>query len=374
MDVLGSPKINTMSNLNYYNNNQLNQNRNQNQSPQLQEIRLKKLKLLSNPSNYYNNNNNNKSGEAYLPSIIDINPKEYSRGPQFEKMYKKEIKTVSDIFNELKSKQQSEEISPNYFNENNNDNLEAKTNTKYSKISLFKQPAFLRQLHQTGPKFLSQEIVSKALSEHRQQLYSSVDNCVDNPEYIQKANSKELALRYNTSDVFNLKSYNPSEKPKQPKLKRLNSDIKIDFHDSDIFLLKNNKTSLSKSSERLNPIIPKYGMTTKSDSEFATKNYKGSLFNHESTELNILNLAVKGNSQTKQKILEENIGSTHKKKSIAEIADITRTFSPNPNIKYLQALNNNSKEFRQTSNVCGNYGNLFHSYQSAVDYPFSKKV
>ena len=94
MDVLGSPKINTMSNLNYYNNNQLNQNRNQNQSPQLQEIRLKKLKLLSNPSNYYNNNNNNKSGEAYLPSIIDINPKEYSRGPQFEKMYKKEMRRL----------------------------------------------------------------------------------------------------------------------------------------------------------------------------------------------------------------------------------------------------------------------------------------
>ena len=67
---------------------------------------------------------------------------------------------------------------------------------------------------------------------------------------------------------------------------------------------------------------------------------------------------------------------THKMTSIAEDADVFRIFSPNPNLKYLNALGSNSNEFRQTSDVCGRYGSLYNSYKSTVRdiFPNSRYV
>ena len=118
----------------------------------------------------------------------------------------------------------------------------------------------------------------------------------------------------------------------------------------------------------------KYGIHTRSESEWYPKTSKASLFNHESSTLNILNLGVKGTGITKEMAMQEDKQSCiNKKKSITEFTDVFRYCAPNPNVNYRKTLQANPNEFKHSSNLCANYGNLFNTYKSLSEHPFSKK-
>ncbi len=293
-----------------------------------------------------------------VPSLLDVKLNSYSKGPKFKHQFGKPAKTVSQVFG-AKLKQKTQEEDEKEFNATAPRDI--KTANTSSNFSLFNRPSFQRELHKTGPTFHSKEFIEKTLNEQHRLLYTSVAE--------KTPKTKELKLIYNKSDVFNMQASNPSELPKT--IKRNNSTVEQkDYNDSDIFCTKNNKMSLSKSSEKSSAVVPKYGITTKSESEWYPKTSKASLVNHESSNLNILNLGVKGIGVTKEDIIKDGEYCANKKKSIAEYTDLFRNFSPNPNHKYLKCLKGNKNEFKQTSNVCANYGDLFHSYKSAVEHPF----
>ena len=309
--------------------------------------------------------------------LLDVKLKSYSRGPTFNKQYGKPNKTISDIF-KLISNKKTNIVSKEGCNNEEQEEKELESISDLlksqkeiqrgiktahpgkSRISLFNHPTFQRELHNNGPTPKTKDFIALALSEQCRLLYSQVAE--------PRVHTKDVALQYTKSDVFceKEKIYNPSEKPK-----RVNSAVQIDYTDSDIFCIKNNKTSLSKAGEKPIASGARYNSATMSGSEWYPKTTKSTLMNHESTNLNILNMGVKGFSRTKTDIFEKEAGfCSNKGKSIAEYVDLFRNFSPNPNKKYLKAFENNKDEFKQTNNVCSQFGNLHQCYKGVSEPPF----
>jgi len=343
-------------------NNFFNQTiRGKNQSP---KVFSNKIRIVNKYKDSENNNENLSSKLKLQSCSLDINPKSYSKGPSFQKQYNKITKSVSDIFNNLKSKanknlkleeDEINELPALQNNERNNKEQKLKSN-------LLSNPAFLREFNKTGPTFLSPETINKVMNEQRRLLYSRVAE--------PQTNTKVLTHRYARSDVFNIEKFNPSEVP--PKLK---TTEKVDYLESDIFNQKNSKTTLAKTYDKVSNLHKNYTSITKSQSEWYPKTSKATLFNHESCEVRIISPAVRGLNKGKEKIMEEDKDfCTHKKKSISEYVDLVRSFSPNPNATFLNTFRENKNEFFKSREICTSYGTMFNTYKSVVDLPFSKKI
>jgi len=325
--------------------------RNSYQSPKMGSIKPRVNIINSQYKNKVNDLNNKP------PSLLDIKLKTYSRGPVFNKQYGKPGKTISQLF---KIKSDANHTNTEGNNHNNNDkdqtlqNFNAQTKrgmlktavVKTRSTSLFNQPDFQRELHYNGPTPKSKEFVSIALREQERLLYVQCEQ--------PKLNLKEIALQFRKSDVFCQQPNNPSENsPKRTC--SASQNIKTDYSDSDIFCIKNNKTSLAKSSEKLVIDPPKYSTGTLSGSNWYPKTAKSTLLNYESSDLNILNLGVRGFLKSKEQMLAiDPTLSANKKKSVNEYVDLFRHFAPNPNVKYLNAYNKNKEEFKLNSNLCSN--------------------
>jgi len=236
---------------------------------------------------------------------------------------------------------------------------------KTRSTSLFNQPDFQRELHDHGPTPKSKEFVSLALREQERLLYVQCDQ--------PKLNIKEVAIQFRKSDVFCQKPHNPSENP-PTRTCSATRNIKTDYSDSDIFCIKNNKTSLAKSSEKLVIDPPKYNTGTLSGSNWYPKTAKSTLLNYESSDLNILNSGVRGFSKSKEQILAiDPILSANKKKSVNEYVDLFRAFAPNPNVKYLNAYNQNKEEFKFHSNLCSKFADLHMLYKGISEPPHKNR-
>jgi len=376
-------------------------NRNLNQSPKMLSPKINNLNqdnkhpnsnpnTITNINNITNNNNNNKNNkntkaetfnsQSKQLSLLDVKMKTYKQKTCFNKQFGRPQLTVSQVFtnlnknkNKLQSNSEKEEtiesLNKMVQSQNNWRDIKTADPNLNPRMSLFNHPAFQREHHNHGPTPRSNDFINIALAETNRQLYMS---CAE-----PKVNPKEMALKYRESDVFHQKEV----RVKQPK--RIFSaveptssnklDIKIDYYDSDIFCLKNNKTSLSKSTEKQIALVSpkKYHRTTMSGSEWYPKTAKSTLVNYESSNLNICNMGVKGFSKTREMIeTEDPTSCANKKKSLNEYVDLIRPFAPNPNIQYLKALNNNKDEFKVHNDVCANYGNLYQAYKGISEPPF----
>ena len=153
----------------------------------------------------------------------------------------------------------------------------------------------------------------------------------------------------------------------------------IDFQDSDVFMIKNNKTALNKNGEKYLNVDRKnklFNVSSKSNSEWQPKNSYPSLLNHASTNYHILNPAVKHISKTREQIIKESdsFNPVYRQKSLCEFIDLTRVGVPNPNKEFLSAFKKSSNVFARNSNLCATYMDIHRLYKDISDKPFVKKI
>lgn len=150
-----------------------------------------------------------------------------------------------------------------------------------------------------------------------------------------------------------------------------------DPRESDIFFLKNNKTTQQKSGEvyLYKPQkLESYTTSKESKSEWAAKTSLPSLLNHTSSNWHPLNASNKNISYTKEQILTENnkegINPIYRQKSISEFIDLTRVGAPNPNRTYLESFNKTHGCFRKRTDLGGAYNDIHKMYKDICDRPF----
>lgn len=217
--------------------------------------------------------------------------------------------------------------------------------------------------------------------------YCNYELLVKNPELMKKEvllntfarklpniSIKEIRDKSRQSDIFFT----------QPKEDNFYEKVHCytDFQNSDIFLLKNDKFSQSKSGER-NMIVKDtrletYTVSKKSNSEWHAKNSMPTLLNHNSTDWNLTNPDIRNIGKTKTEITkecrerDEKFNPIYRQKSLCEFIDLTRNGAPNPNRSYLNCLNKTMTCFNRRSDVCATFNDIFGSYRDLCDKPFSK--
>ena len=120
------------------------------------------------------------------------------------------------------------------------------------------------------------------------------------------------------------------------------------FQNSDIFNIKNDKTSINKSGEKylFNKNKITFNSNFESKSEWDLKNIKQTLLNHSSKNYNILNPSTK--SLSKEEISEKvNNNDFHKQKVFSEYNDLTRIYAPNINKEYVKTFNESNDIFKK---------------------------
>ena len=151
--------------------------------------------------------------------------------------------------------------------------------------------------------------------------------------------------------------------------------------ESDIFNIKNNATSQSKSGETFlykPKKMESYTSSRESSSAWHSKNSMPTLLNHTSVKWNLLNPTYKSNARTKEQIVSEctklnkSYNPNYRQKGLCEFIDLSRVGAPNPNKPYLECFAKTRECFRKRSDVCATYDDLHHMYKDLCDKPFIK--
>ena len=388
-------------------------------------------KKIIRKSSSYIYNKSNKENITYnnypkLFSLIDINDKitnskgtslpiQYKRFTEEEMNkkilinYKKGRSYGKDLINKIKEK------SNKYYNEKSNSEREYKTNLKInihnsneekikkidkekrnpsmnlseyklniksmnnkSKFNIFKKPSKMltSNSNQNPKKFQMKIRKDKYLPKN----YSTYELLVKNPELINKTQNsnvphliknfsqKEIREKFVETDIFFQKTTKKTEDDFSKKVSNYPN-----FQNSDIFNIKNDKTSINKSGEKylFNKNKITFNSNFESKSEWDLKNIKPTLLNHSSKNYNILNPSTK--SFSKEEISEKkNNNDFHKQKVFSEYYDLTRIYAPNINKEYVKTFNESNDIFKKKNNLCESYFNIHHMYKDLCSKPFIK--
>ena len=190
---------------------------------------------------------------------------------------------------------------------------------------------------------------------------------------------KEITKKSRESDIFFTKS------PDKDENKFLERAIKYkDFQNSDIFLQKNDLTSILKSGEEY-LFKPKksniYSNTQESNSKWEANTKIPTLLNHSSKEYNIVKPKLIAMDNTKEKILTEcnnkrnvnivnDYNPIYRQKSLCEFIDITRVGGPNANKDYRNTYSKFPDCFKKRSDICGTTDDMFNTYKNLINKPF----
>lgn len=313
----------------------------------------------------------NKDTTEKLFSQLDIPINKIATGTKLPQQYiKRDEEELQKIFNgeepinDLKQNEETKQFSKtanNFFTTRNTNH-----NTAYNKF--IPDIPTINDMKESRPDSLK----PGRFSEYERLVKTSHTNR-HNPNF-PIVNAKEIKSKMQSSDVFFRKKDN------QDIIQCSHSKQKaLDYQDSDIFNHKNNLISNNKSGEPYMIKDPKkvyYSITSKSNSEWHTKNSVPTLLNYTSAEYHLLNPGIKNISKTKKDIVESAgmFNPTYRQKSICEFIDLTRVGVPNPNKEYLQAFNKAKFSFGRNTNLCGSYLNVHRMYKNMSDRPFVKKI
>lgn len=184
---------------------------------------------------------------------------------------------------------------------------------------------------------------------------------------------KEIKEKGNSSDIF-------FTKPIKENFHILASGYK-DHQNSDIFLIKNDYTSLDKCGETylFKPQKKEvYNVSRPSNSEWHAKNSMPTLLNHTSVNWSMTNPQNKSNSKTKSQIQIDckakapSFNPIYRQKSLCEFIDLTRVGAPNPNHSYRECLNKTQECFRKRTDLCAAFDDIGHTYKDLCTRPFVK--
>ena len=228
--------------------------------------------------------------------------------------------------------------------------------------------------------------------------YNKYEYIVNNPKLLKKEITsknkfagklpdltlKDIKEKSRKSDIFFINP--PSITENEFTLKSLHYP---DHQNSDVFLEKNDLTSIYKDSEvyLFKPQKKEtYTNSRESKSQWSAKPNIPTLLNHVSTEYNIINPGIKGISNTKNNILKDcenrknpnvdcvnNFNPIYRQKSLSEFIDLTRNGAPNPGKDYLKSYNSSLDAFRIRNNVCNTFRELHKNYKDLITKPFSKE-
>lgn len=182
----------------------------------------------------------------------------------------------------------------------------------------------------------------------------------------EKSNSSDIFFtKANTIDASSIRNHTPY--PNQME--------------SDIFNIKNNTTSQSKSGETYlykPQKIESYTSSRESSSAWHSKSSMPTLLNHTSVKWSLLNPTYKSNSRTKEQIVSEcsklnkSYNPNYRQKGLCEFIDLSRVGAPNPNKPYLECLSKTRECFRKRSDICATFDDLHHEYKDLCNRPFVK--
>ena len=187
--------------------------------------------------------------------------------------------------------------------------------------------------------------------------------------------SKEQIKRkcYDSDIFFQRKETNNNYKEKVSKIPN--------YQNSDIFHLKNDPLSISKSGEKsyFKPRPDyKYTVSRESNSQWHPKNLMPTLLNYSSTEHHILNPGIKNISNTKKELEEQcekvstNYHLGNRQKSLCEFIDLSRVGAPHQNKDYLEMYSKDKRVFGKRNDICSDYYDIFGCYKNLCDKPFAK--
>ena len=152
------------------------------------------------------------------------------------------------------------------------------------------------------------------------------------------------------------------------------------FQHSDIFNLKNDSLSLSKSGEKcyLRPKPQyKYTVSRESNSQWHPKHSMPTLLNYSSSERHLLNPAVKNIGNTKKNlqkkcndVMYDYKSLCHRQKSLCEFIDLSRVSAPHLNKDYLDMYLKDNNIFKKRSEICSDYYDIYGCYKNLCDKPF----
>lgn len=256
--------------------------------------------------------------------------------------------------------------------------------------------------YKNEPKSLLASLRNHGL-EHKRLIKNSLNERLKNPYSI--VDSKQVSKQMLRSDIFFQKDLSFKENYKiNNNFEKFNSNLSKasvnnkslnqtafnknlfdtnKYHDSDIFSVKNNETSLNKIGEKYllrdnSGVIFKnsYNITSRSNSDWVPENKIISLINHESTNYDFINPLVKNKLCKKDDVITQSnpFNPNNIQKCIGEIIDLTRNGSPNPNKEYLKAYKNDNTVFRKRGQIAESFGNLHHEYKGICDKPYVKKL
>lgn len=214
--------------------------------------------------------------------------------------------------------------------------------------------------------------------EYERLIKTSHDNRMKNMDII--PNSKLIGQKMLDSDIFFLTEKNKTTENFSKLNNRINSSYKIDYLDSDIFIMKNNEMSLKKIGEK-NLFNEKkveniYSTSSKSNSEWSPRVTHKSLINHQSCEYDIFNSKIKKKTFTKNIICKEaqGINPAAFQNPVSGYVDKLRGGVKNVNKEYLKAFEKDEKIFFKKRENCSDFMDLFGQYQNLCDRPFVKKL
>ena len=362
------------------------------------KLRIPKSSLTIN----INNNNNNRP----LNTFIDKNLENKKEKPEIIKIKKienkEENKNESTIENELKN---IEEIKIKKIYENKeplemkipnkkrsrNEKSENEKNKNYNTIST--PESFEINIKNKISKTNSFIEIRNRNDKWLPKGYEDYEKIVKNPKLLKRQIStnnpfvnklpdlklSDIKKKSIESDIFFRKI--PDQKEDEYNYKLLNYN---DHQNSDIFIQKNDLTSIFKNSETY-LFKPKkkenYSNSRESNSEWMSQTKIPTLLNHVSTEYNILNPNIKNFSKLKTEILNEcenkkNINSVncfnpiYRQKSLCEFIDLTRNGAPNPGKDYLSSYNKSNDAFRIRNDICSSFGDSYNSCKNLLNKPF----
>ena len=152
------------------------------------------------------------------------------------------------------------------------------------------------------------------------------------------------------------------------------------FQHSDIFNLKNDSLSLSKSGEKcyLRPKPQyKYTVSRESNSQWHPKHSMPTLLNYSSSERHLLNPAIKNIGNTKKDlqqkcndVMYDYKSLCHRQKSLCEFIDLSRVSAPHLNKDYLDMYSKDNNIFKKRSEICSDYYDIYGCYKNLCDKPF----
>ena len=363
---------------------------------------------IENTFDFINSNNTMKNNNINLENEKNMERKKIKRCRSTEDFMKLNNYFLKEKEN-MKGNKKLEKLNKtgfNFYNIRKNEIVNDNSNKNYRFISLKKNTT-------KAPKGMSinspEELIKKRIVEDSKENskikkdrwfpkgYDSYEKLIKNPKLFNKKlrieysmkktfSSKLIKKKSYQSDIFFFKS--PSEK--ETRNKNLNQYRNVQH--SDIFNIKNDSQTITKSGESYlfrNNNNLKYNISKESNSFWKITNSQfPTLTNYTSKEYNILNPNIKGFSWTKDKIMKEcenkkdknskminnvnYMNPTYKQKGLTEYIDMTRNGASNTGQEYMNTYNNNPKCFYKNNNLCTTFYNIHFQYKNLCQKPFVK--